>query len=379
MDYAHLLARIALSAVFLVAGMAKLMDRAGSRAALPGFGLPASLASPLGIALPVAELLVAAALIPSASARWGAIGALLLLGLFMGGIANVMIHGRDAQCHCFGQLHSSKVGWPTLARTVALALAAGLIVMPQGVVPGRSVLQWFAGATNSDVVAVVMGALALVVVATVSWFMGQLLRQHGRILLRLDALEEELAGRGIIAHGSGAATADGLPLGTPAPSFSLSDLHGGRTSLQDLLAPALPLMLVFGHPGCTPCAAMLPEVGDWQAAHANRLTIALVSEGSVDQNRAAATEHGIVRVLLQAGREIAQAYEAWGTPSAVMVSIDGSIASRVAQGAAEMRELLDSATRSIASGVASAARDGRIDVDEHAPRWRADTLAATPE
>src|SRR5687767_6646818 len=126
-----LIARLALAAIFFVAGVAKLLDRAGSRAAIAGFGVPKSLAAPLGIALPIIELIVAIALIPAPSSLLGAWGALLLLGLFVAGIASVMIRGSEAECHCFGQLHSSKVGLPTLARNVALALVAGFVIALQ--------------------------------------------------------------------------------------------------------------------------------------------------------------------------------------------------------------------------------------------------------
>src|SRR5207244_9646561 len=89
-----LVLRLGLSAVFLVAGFAKLADLAGSRAALRDFGVPTALASPFGVLLPLAELAVAVALLPAASAWWGAIGALILLLLFVAGISYNLARGR---------------------------------------------------------------------------------------------------------------------------------------------------------------------------------------------------------------------------------------------------------------------------------------------
>ncbi len=86
MDLLTLLARLLLASVFAVAGVAKLGDRVGSRRVAADFGLPAALSTPLGILLPLAELAVAVALIPTASALWGALGALALLLLFVAGI-----------------------------------------------------------------------------------------------------------------------------------------------------------------------------------------------------------------------------------------------------------------------------------------------------
>ncbi len=68
MDIVLLLARVLLAVVFLVAGVTKLADLKGSRQALRDFGVPAWLAAPAGLLLPLAELAVAVALLPLASA-----------------------------------------------------------------------------------------------------------------------------------------------------------------------------------------------------------------------------------------------------------------------------------------------------------------------
>lgn len=68
MDVVLLFARLVLAAVFVVAGIAKLIDHAGSRQAVRDFGVPASLAGPLGMVLPLAELAIAIALVPRGSA-----------------------------------------------------------------------------------------------------------------------------------------------------------------------------------------------------------------------------------------------------------------------------------------------------------------------
>ena len=64
MDTARLIASLALTGVFLVAGLPKLADRPGSRQAVIDFGVP----TPLKILLPLADLAVAATLIPSRGA-----------------------------------------------------------------------------------------------------------------------------------------------------------------------------------------------------------------------------------------------------------------------------------------------------------------------
>ena len=110
MDIVVLFARVVLALVFFVAGAAKLADRAGSRQALIDFGVPARLATPLGRLLPLTELAVTVALIPAATAWWGALSALVVLLVFVAGIALNLARGKKPECRCFGQLHSAPAG-----------------------------------------------------------------------------------------------------------------------------------------------------------------------------------------------------------------------------------------------------------------------------
>src|SRR2546425_7379637 len=107
MEIILLILRLVLAAVFLVAGLAKLADLAGSRQALRDFGVPAVLANPFGVLLPVAELAVAVALILTFSAWWAALGAPALLLLFVVGIGYNLAPGRTPDCHLFGPTHSA--------------------------------------------------------------------------------------------------------------------------------------------------------------------------------------------------------------------------------------------------------------------------------
>jgi uncharacterized membrane protein YphA (DoxX/SURF4 family) len=116
MDAGLLIARLVLAGVFTLAGVAKLSDLQGSRKAIIDFGVPSAIAAPLGLVLPLAELSVAATLLPASTAWWGALGALVLLSVFVVGITYNLARGRKPECHCFGQLHSAPAGWKTLAR-----------------------------------------------------------------------------------------------------------------------------------------------------------------------------------------------------------------------------------------------------------------------
>src|SRR5919202_1674410 len=136
MDWVALLGRLLLAAVFLVAAVGKLADRRGSRQTLADFGVPNALVAPAALALPVVELAIAALLVPGASARRGALAALVLLALFIAGMGVNLARGRAPDCHCFGQLHSAPVGWSTLVRNAVLAVVAAVVLWRGGVDPG---------------------------------------------------------------------------------------------------------------------------------------------------------------------------------------------------------------------------------------------------
>ena len=193
MDAALLIARLVLGAVFILAGVAKLSDLKGSRKAIIEFGLPAVLASPLALLLPLAELGVGAALIPASSAWWGALGALGLL-LFEVGISVNLARGRKPDCHCFGQLHSAPAGWKTLARNGVLAAIAGFVLWAgyEGGV-GPSAISWLGALSAAQLLSLVGGVVVLSLLAGQWWFLVHLLRQNGRLLVRLEAVEASLA------------------------------------------------------------------------------------------------------------------------------------------------------------------------------------------
>src|SRR5580658_3698886 len=167
MHVALLGARLVLAAVFAVASATKLADLAGSRTAVAAFGVPERLAAPLGTLLPLAELGVAAALLPAGSARYGALGAAALLVLFVIAIARTIARGEAPDCHCFGQLHSEPAGWRTLARNAALAGLAAFIAVGGWHGAGPSAIGWIGRLSGAAAVAFGAG-LAIAALATLT-------------------------------------------------------------------------------------------------------------------------------------------------------------------------------------------------------------------
>jgi thiol-disulfide isomerase/thioredoxin len=340
MDTILLIVRLLLATVFSVAGLAKLADRAGSRQALIDFGVPAVLATPFGILLPLTELVLAVTLLPSTSAWWGAVGALVLLLLFVSGIGINLARGRKPACHCFGQFYSAPAGWPTLARNGVLAAMAGFVVWQGRANVGPSAVSWLAPLTTTEILGLIVTTTVLGLLAAEGWFLFHLLRQNGRLLLRIEALEKMLNSDDTSHPPTPALPAAGLPLGTPAPAFQLAGLYGETLTLDALRSNSKPLMLIFTDPGCGPCNALMPEIAPWQRDHVSKLTIALISRGTIEANRLKNNEHSLTHILLQRDREIAESYRAYGTPSAVIVRPDGTIGSPLAAGADTIRALV---------------------------------------
>lgn len=333
-----LAARIVLALVFAAGGGAKLRDFAGTTAMLRGFGVPSAAAGPLARFLPVVELAVALALLPTALAHVGSIAACALLAAFTAAIGVNLAQGRKPECRCFGQLAAAPIGAKTLLRNIVLL---GVAAFTSLAVPEQSdalALGW----VGSNLGWVALGTVLLGVLLTQSFLMLQILRQQGRMLLRIESLAGAGEGFGIDAS-PGEIAQSGLPAGVPAPAFTLAALDGATASLADLLGAGNRVALFFAHPACGPCAALLPEIAAWQRDLVDQLTAVVVSEGGLDENRRLFAEHGMRNVLLQVDHNVSNAYQTAGTPAAVIIESDGTIGSGVASGANEIRELIAAA------------------------------------
>src|ERR1019366_9050846 len=101
-----------------------------------------------------------------------------------------------------------------------------------------------------------------------------------------------------------------------------------------------PILMLFMSPACGPCLSLVPEAAHWMADPHLALELVVISEGTVGENLEKGDALDARMILLQLEQEISHAYHAWGTPAAVVVDTDGSIASGVAQGADAIRALI---------------------------------------
>ena len=224
MGIVALLACVSLATIFVVSGVAKLTDRDGTREAVAGFGVPPSLVQPVALGLAPAEIVVAVLVLVPATAAAGLVLALGLLLAFTAAVVIALRAGRRPECHCFGRIGGADVSARTVVRNLALA---GLAVV--GIV----------GLATSDPpsgAGVAVGILGGLAVAAVAVGVEGL---AGRAARRRRQVQDEAAYDDVQQM--------------PVSDFGLPTLAGVETSLTELLAPGLPLLLVSLSPGCGPC------------------------------------------------------------------------------------------------------------------------------
>jgi len=333
-----LLIRIFLFAVFAVAGIAKLLDLQGSEKAVKDFGAPEELAKIFAIALPFAEIVFAVCLLFVGTSWLGAVGALILLLTFIGGMIWQMAQGKAPDCHCFGQIHSEPVGKKSLIRNIVFAVLA-LILVSQG---WNNQGLGFSELPN-DVAMQLFTGLAVVALLGVSvFYLKKISEQQTQIMRRIEVIE-------LISHDSGKVTEreetgnphEGLPIGAPFPDFELADINGKTVAFEHLLGKAKPVLFFFVSPTCIPCKALLPEIESWQKELQDKIQFVYASNGKPEENLEKLGGTGFKQILLQKDRELAEAVKAHWTPTALLVNTDGAIASHPAAGDAAIRALVE--------------------------------------
>jgi thiol-disulfide isomerase/thioredoxin len=280
--------QLLLGGLFALAVVAKLIDSGGVRRAVIAFGVPDVLAAPVGWTLLAAELTTTVLLLLTPTARTGGVAALILLAGFTAAVLVNLARGRRLQCHCFGRLSSGPLGWSTAARNGCFAAVAAFIATG-----GR--YGW-----SFPALAVLMLGLWVGPASYRRWK---------------------------------------VRAGADASGFALADASGRTWTLDDLVDRRHPLVLVFSHPGCGACAALAPEVAQWQHDLAGRVNVVNVSSG---RERNGSAERGPT-TLVDESRATFAAYGITATPSAVLIDGDRKRVAAPSRGAGAIRTLVDQA------------------------------------
>ena len=281
MDSFVLGVQLLLAVVFATAGVAKLLDQAGSRTALEGFGVPERVVPAAGMLLPLVELATAVALVIQPTARLGAAGALLLLLAFIGGIARAMACGEAPTATASASFTRPR-GPRHPGPQRVLGGVSGVVVIAR---PAAAFDDWVAARSAAELVAVALGVVATYWAPPAFGF--------GWRFAACAAISTA-NGRGRPSSARTAAPRERARF-RPVP-------HQRRDVSLDTLSSGSCHRPVLRQPLCGPCATLLPDLGRWQTSLAYRLTMAFVSSGSIKDNQWIAEKHGWQTCWFRKGR-----------------------------------------------------------------------------
>jgi methylamine utilization protein MauE len=316
------LIKITLPATFTLAATAKLRDPKRAREALLGFGIPEPATRPTLTALILVELTIAVLLAYPPTQPTGAIGATAILAVFTLAIVWQLLRGRRPACACFGALTDSAISWKSVGRNVLLiALAAVLVAFPQTRVAPTPI------DTGTLLTSMALAWMGISLV----WLL-LLTRQNGRLLLRLQQLEER-------AEGAIPAAAHPQPLrvGAAVPPLRLSDARGRSFDLSRFRGR--PVLLLFVDSACNHCQSLLARLRNAELGN-TATALVVISDRALLQHDLP-TE---MTMLIDAGWSNMTLFGLRGTPAAVALEADGTLAQLAVHGTSAVSAALDQLT-----------------------------------
>lgn len=215
---------------------------------------------------------------------------------------------------------------------------------------------------------VVTVVVLAVVVLGAAFVLFQVVRQQGRLLLRIEELEgllgvggQRTGALGAAAHGSHAVgTPVGLPVGSTLEPVTLHDLDGNDVALEGFRGKQM--ILVNWSPTCGFCDAIAPDLASAAPAleEANA-TLVLLAHGDAAANRAMVEKYKIESPILLLGDANPAGFQALGTPTAVLVDAEGKVATSLAIGADQVPLLVQDVAAAGGPGDAEDTAEGAGD------------------
>jgi peroxiredoxin len=193
-----------------------------------------------------------------------------------------------------------------------------------------------------------MTTVVLLLLILISLWIGfyQIVKQQGRILLRLDQLEQNAQAGGAGPEKSAAeAEAPGLPLQSHFPAFKFPDLAGRTVALEAFRGKRV--LLVHWNFECGFCDSIADELARLETSFEKRnVQLVLLAYGDARSNQEQAAEHGLkCPILLMKDEEKAAPFEHEGTPVAYLLDEEGRVAAPLARGADRVLPLAQEVAR----------------------------------
>jgi thiol-disulfide isomerase/thioredoxin len=242
-------------------------------------------------------------------------------------VGRVMLAGENLDCHCFGQLSSAPVSWLTLARNIALTLAAGIVWWAHS---RHDAPTWTdANANDVGITLLALGFLGLAGAVFRLW------RKQLDLFDRIDELQGMIpAGRASKppVESSFARITEGLTLVDPA---------GQPVPVPSLKSPKSPAMLLFVSSGCRACNALMPDIAAWQGEFEGLMPIVVIGTGERGEISAKAKAAGIGQLYFRDEDNLTDRLKVNGNPTAVLVDHDGFIRAKPMLGGLAIRRAIE--------------------------------------
>jgi hypothetical protein len=314
-----------LGVFLLVSGGTKVGRVDRTQATIRALGIPLIADSRAAAATaPWIELVLGAGLLllPGAGfaiAAWGATALMLFFTIVVG---SVLWRGDEVPCGCLGSLDAEPIGIATLVRNLLLLVSAVAVALGGSVAGG--LIPAIAGFRGDDLTWLV--ALAAVAVLS-SW-----LWARGRP--RPSTASEP---------STGAATRIPTPP-YPIPDVELVDADGVSRSLASLSASRACLLL-FVKPNCVFCAAVVSRVPEWRRLLGE--TIDIVAATSASPAALAAAYPVLSEHALFGSKAARDAFGVFGSPAAILLGTDGTVAAGPVHGEAPIAALIGGIAQAI--------------------------------
>jgi len=177
-------------------------------------------------------------------------------------------------------------------------------------------------------------ALILLILASLWIGLYQIVKQQGRILLRLDQIEgkpQPVLTK--LEEPSQEAEPVGLPPETDFPAFSFPDLSGRAVGLAEFRGKRV--LLVHWNFECGFCDSIAPELAALETSFEKaNVALVLLAYGDAAFNQKGAAEHGLqCSILLMKDNGSPKAFEHRGTPVAYLLDEKGRVDAPFASGA----------------------------------------------
>lgn len=196
-----------------------------------------------------------------------------------------------------------------------------------------------------------MSVIVLLLLILISVWVGfyQLVKQYGRLLLRLDQLERGPRDTPETQPENAREETEpaGIPIGTTFPSFSFPDLNGKMVALGDF--HGMKVLLVHWNFECGFCDSIAPELARLEHSfQRSNVQLVLLAYGDAKSNREQSAEHGLsCPILLMKDQETSEPFEQHGTPAAYLLDEEGRVATAVASGSHRVLSLAQIAAKGL--------------------------------